>query len=105
MSEQRSVRVVVGVAQSLAGLQALRYAVAESRRRRSPLYAVRSWSFEASWQGFEDRRRREIAEESLQYVYDAFEAAMGGLRAPAGPPARLPWCRRRRSHAPAVLPH
>jgi hypothetical protein len=57
----------------------------------------------ASWQGFEDRRRRKIAEESLQYVYYAFEAAMGGLRAPAGPPARLPWCRRRRSHAPAVL--
>jgi hypothetical protein len=36
-------RVVVGVSRSLAGLQALRYAVAEARRRVAPLVAVRAW--------------------------------------------------------------
>jgi hypothetical protein len=43
MSEHRDARVVVGVSQSLTGLQALRYGVAEARRRQVPLHAVRAW--------------------------------------------------------------
>lgn len=80
MSEQRDARVVVGVSQSLAGLQALRYGVAEARRRRVPLHAVRAWRFDVAWRGPEvSRWRREIAEEALRYIWDAFRSAMGGL--------------------------
>jgi nucleotide-binding universal stress UspA family protein len=80
MSEHRDARVVVGVSQSLAGLQALRYGVAEARRRQVPLHAVRAWRFDVAWRGPEVIRwRREIAQEALQYISDAFGSAMGGL--------------------------
>jgi Universal stress protein family len=79
MSEHRDARVVVGVSQSLAGLQALRYGVAEARRRQVPLHAVRAWRFEVAWHSPEvSRWRREIAQGALQYISDAFKLAMGG---------------------------
>jgi nucleotide-binding universal stress UspA family protein len=80
MSEHRGGRVVVGVSQSPAGLQALRYAVAEARRRRVPLHAVRAWRFAVSWHGSDVQQwRSEIADEALRHVHDAFDAAMGGM--------------------------
>ncbi len=41
--EARVARVVVGVGDSLASLEALRYAVSEARRRGALLVAVRAW--------------------------------------------------------------
>jgi nucleotide-binding universal stress UspA family protein len=80
MSEHRDARVVVGVSQSLAGLQALRYGVTEARRRRVPLHAVRAWRFDMAWRGPDARRwRREMAQDALQSVGDAFKLALGGL--------------------------
>lgn len=79
MGEQRSARVVVGVSQSLAGLQALRYAVAEARRRELPLHAVRAWRYDAAWRGPDAQWWREIANDALDYCYGAFEVAMGGV--------------------------
>jgi nucleotide-binding universal stress UspA family protein len=80
MDEQGSGRVVVGVSASLAGLEALRYGVAEARRRQVALHAVRVWQVNVPWRGAEVRRwRDQIAEEALRCVSEAFDAAMGGL--------------------------
>ena len=46
-------RVVVGVGESLAALQALRYAVAEARRRGWALRAVRVWQAGTPWHGYD----------------------------------------------------
>ncbi|WP_369077114.1 universal stress protein [Paractinoplanes maris] len=43
MSDERG-KVVVGISSSLAGLEALRFAIAEARRRQATLMAVRAWS-------------------------------------------------------------
>ena len=40
-------KVIVGVSPSLAGLEALRFAIAEARRREVPLWAVRAWMLDA----------------------------------------------------------
>lgn len=40
-------KVIVGISPSLAGLEALRFAVAEARRREVPLWAVRAWMLDA----------------------------------------------------------
>src|SRR6266480_3524520 len=58
-------RIVVGVHNSLAGLCALRRAVAEARRRGVALHAVRAWPPTPS--------PRAIA------VHHAFSEAMGGI--------------------------
>src|SRR4051812_2739939 len=50
MGERHGGCVIVGVAQSTAGLQALRWAVAEARRRGTELVAVRAWRFNAASQ-------------------------------------------------------
>lgn len=82
MNAQRRSRVVVGVSRSLAGLQALRYGVAESRHRQVPLYAIRAWRFQAPWIGPDLREwRTEIGAEARRYVYEAFDLAMGGIPA------------------------
>jgi nucleotide-binding universal stress UspA family protein len=80
MDEQGDGRVVVGVSGSLAGLEALRYGVGEARRRGAALHAVRVCQFNVTWGGVDVRRvREEMAEAELRYVFDAFDAAMGGL--------------------------
>jgi nucleotide-binding universal stress UspA family protein len=40
-------KVIVGISPSLAGLEALRFAIAEARRREVPLLAVRTWMLDA----------------------------------------------------------
>jgi nucleotide-binding universal stress UspA family protein len=79
-------RVVLGVDNSLAGLRALRIAVAEARRG-GILYAVRVWSRPPAASGplvpplvFGDY----LADAARDYVRCAFDDAMGGM------PADLP---------------
>jgi nucleotide-binding universal stress UspA family protein len=75
--------VVLGVSESLAGLQALRYAVSEARRRDLPVLAVRAWQFVAPWRGYDvDQVRLELAAEAAAATDRAFGTAMGGV--PAG---------------------
>jgi nucleotide-binding universal stress UspA family protein len=78
MSTDTRARVIVGVDESLAGLAALRCAVAEARRRQATLMAVRVWSLPVDWppspmgyQGYED-----LAAQAEQVVRRAFASAM-----------------------------
>jgi nucleotide-binding universal stress UspA family protein len=80
MNETGHTRVVVGVGESLAGLQALRYAVAEARRRGSVLRAVRAWQFGVPWSGYDVNHFRDQAgAEADATIRRSFDAAMGGL--------------------------
>jgi nucleotide-binding universal stress UspA family protein len=75
-------RVVVGVDGSLAGLQALRWAVDEARRREADVYAVRAWQFHMAWQGAEvGQWRNEIQQEAVAEVRTAFQDALGAVPA------------------------
>jgi nucleotide-binding universal stress UspA family protein len=80
MDSQDTTRVVVGVDNTLAGLQALRRAVAEARAREVPLHALRAWT--PGQLGFyptlADQRQAEAATAS-QFVAAAFAETMGGL--------------------------
>jgi len=76
---QNATRVIVGVSGSLAGLAALRTAVAEARLREAELIAVRAWAFKASWRESGTRIwRQEIANQAARALADAFDTAMGG---------------------------
>jgi nucleotide-binding universal stress UspA family protein len=78
----RGSRVVVGVDGSLAGLQALRWAVDEARRRGAELCAVRAWQLRVAWQGAEvGQWRNEIRQEAAAGVRSAFEDALGAAPA------------------------
>jgi nucleotide-binding universal stress UspA family protein len=75
-----SARVVVGVGESLAALQALRYAVVEARRRGSELRAVRVWQAGTPWHGYDlDLGRRQAGADADATIRRSFEQAMGGL--------------------------
>src|SRR5262245_6120397 len=79
MDERKDDRVIVGVAASIAGLQAVRRAVEEARRRGAPLLAVRAWQFPSTWQGPDATRlRQEIAEGARAELREAFDLALGG---------------------------
>jgi nucleotide-binding universal stress UspA family protein len=72
--------VVVGVGRSLAGLQALRFAVTEARRRACPLLAVRVWLMAQAWRTVcAQSWREEMGEDARDYAFGTFDAAMGGL--------------------------
>jgi len=71
-------RVLVGVDQSPAGLQALRYAIAQARTRRSHLVAVRSWRLRLPNDGwYVARCRQETPDEARMSLDAAFIAAVG----------------------------
>jgi nucleotide-binding universal stress UspA family protein len=73
-------RVIVGVAATIAGLQALRRAVEEARRRGVPLHAVRAWQFPTNWDGVDAAQwRQETADEAPAELRKAFELAFGGV--------------------------
>jgi hypothetical protein len=73
-------RVVVGVSLSLSGLQALRYGIAEARRRDLALFAVCAYFLNPALEGPEARLcRDEMAATALRTVHEAFDAAAGGL--------------------------
>ncbi len=80
MTNHETGRVVVGVDDCLAGLQALRCAVAEARRRRAALCAVRAWTIPYAGQGVGLRAwRQELVDDAAVTVYGAFATALGGL--------------------------
>src|SRR5262249_38092107 len=88
MRAQPAGRVVVGVADSLAGLQALRVAVDEARRRGVTRRGVRAWRPPATWAGAQMRRwSEEILAEEANRLREAFAMAMG--RMPADVPVEL----------------
>jgi nucleotide-binding universal stress UspA family protein len=71
----------VGVDGSLAGLRALRLAVAEARRRGAPLYAVRTWNFNPGWGAWGASPQAwldDFEAEAVQVITRAFDEAMGG---------------------------
>lgn len=77
MGRQDTTRVIVGVDSSVAGLRALRLAVAEARRHGAELHAIRVWSDVTGWQLVgaclpNDRKVQAAAEVSA-----AFAATMG----------------------------
>jgi nucleotide-binding universal stress UspA family protein len=72
-------RVVVGVDRSLAGLRALRLAVAEARRRDAVLHAVRAWNFDPTWHAAPAEWSRELEREASETISRAFEESMGGM--------------------------
>lgn len=82
MDGDRPGRVIVGVDTSLSGLQALRVAVAEARRRRAPLHAVRTWDPTPSDPGLAEVRARGVqgalAAAATAVVHRAFAETFGG---------------------------
>jgi nucleotide-binding universal stress UspA family protein len=90
-----SSRVVVGIAPTLAGYQALRYAVAEARRRSVPLIAVRL--FRDSTNGLGGQWNDVLRESCKLDVTEAFRTALGGVpgdvdvqvAVTVGPPAQI----------------
>jgi nucleotide-binding universal stress UspA family protein len=72
-------RVVVGVEDTLAGLRALRVAVAEARRRDAALHALRAWTFTPSRGGVPETWYHELEKAAADKVVAAFDKAMGGL--------------------------
>jgi nucleotide-binding universal stress UspA family protein len=80
MTSEESGRVFVGVNDCLAGLQALRCAVVEARRRNAPLCAVRAWTIPYAGQGVGLRAwRQELIDDAALTAYGAFTTALGGL--------------------------
>jgi nucleotide-binding universal stress UspA family protein len=80
VDEQLDGRVIVGVAATIAGLQALRRAVDEARRRGVPLHAVRAWQFPSNWNGVDAARwRQETADEARAELREAFALAFGAV--------------------------
>jgi nucleotide-binding universal stress UspA family protein len=80
MDERLDGRVIVGVAATIGGLQALRQAVEEARRRGVPLHAVRAWQFPSNWNGVDAARwREEVADEARAELREAFALAFGGV--------------------------
>jgi nucleotide-binding universal stress UspA family protein len=80
MKNSRCSRVVVGVGESLSALQALRFAVAEARRRNTLLRAVRVWHVDVPWHGVEvNTRGIDAGDEAVSTIQRAFDRAMGSL--------------------------
>jgi nucleotide-binding universal stress UspA family protein len=79
MKGNRAVRIVVGVDPSLAGLRALRLAVAEARRRGAALHAVRAWNFNPIWDASLCFWYEELERDAADTIVRAFEEAMGGV--------------------------
>lgn len=82
MDEAHPTRVVVGVDTSLSGLQALRLAVDEARRRDATLHAVRTWEPAPSDPGSPEMSgthpRGTLAAAAAGVICRAFAETMGG---------------------------
>jgi nucleotide-binding universal stress UspA family protein len=80
MDTTRKPRVVVGVDDSLSGLEALRFATAEARRRGVGLRAVRAWQFASPWhEQSAGQFRAAMVDAAALVLHEAFQQAMGGL--------------------------
>jgi nucleotide-binding universal stress UspA family protein len=98
MTTDRTPRVVVGVDDSLSGLEALRFAVAEARRRGVVLRTVRAWQYAMPWYEQDAGQYRAAkVDAATMMIHAAFQQAMGGFPrditveavAIEGPPARV----------------
>ncbi len=78
MGTKRAGRIVVGVANTLAGYEALRFAVEQARQRAAPLIAVRSLPANRT-EPFEWRAA--LAEQAKLEIIEAFREALGGVPA------------------------
>lgn len=76
MDSNRSGRVIVGVSNSLAGYQALRYAVGEARRRGADLIAVRAYRY--SYYGGASQFALVVYQAAQAEVAAALSEALGG---------------------------
>ena len=76
MNTQGTGRVIVGISESLAGFQALRYAVGEARRRDAELVAVRAYSY--SYYGGASQFLGLLEDAAQVVVVSAFTEALGG---------------------------
>jgi nucleotide-binding universal stress UspA family protein len=80
MATTRTPRVVVGVDDSLSGLEALRFAAAEAKRRGFVLRAVRAWQPVLTWSGHDaGPQRAAMVDGAAMVLHAAFQEAMGGL--------------------------
>jgi nucleotide-binding universal stress UspA family protein len=80
MDDRQRQTVVVGVGESLAALQALRYAVTEARRRDALLRAVRAWQLNVYGPTDDWNTGRMVAGAKADaMIRRAFQEAMGGL--------------------------
>src|SRR5689334_6727295 len=68
-------RVVVGINDTLAGCQALRYAVAQARERGVPLVAARAFRCSGPTAAWRDA----LTEANAEYVRRLFVTALGGF--------------------------
>jgi nucleotide-binding universal stress UspA family protein len=78
--EDKRPRVIVGVRDSLAGLRALRRAVAEARSRDAVLHALRAWTAPSA--GYTSLPRTwvpDFDDIALEEIRHSFDAAMGEL--------------------------
>ena len=77
----RAGRVVLGVTDSMPGLAAVRWAVAEARLRGVPLCAVRTWRPVGGWRTpyIWQWWPQSHVEDARGAVDDAFQAALGAL--------------------------
>lgn len=71
--------MIVGVDGSLAGLRALRVAVAEARTRAAVLHAVRAWQYEPVAGPATGLCAREAQRAAGEAIVSAFAEAMGGV--------------------------
>jgi nucleotide-binding universal stress UspA family protein len=76
MPERDTGRVVVGISATLAGYQALRYAIAEACERNARLSAVRA--FRSPGAGGGAQWRDALVEAATKDVCDVFDGAVGG---------------------------
>jgi nucleotide-binding universal stress UspA family protein len=80
MTTNTTGRVIVGVNDCLAGLQALRCGVTEARRRGTALCAVRAWTVPYAGPAVGLRAwRQELVDDAALIVSAAFATALGGL--------------------------
>lgn len=80
MNTTRTPRVVVGVDGSLSGLEALRFAAEQARRRGAVLHAIRAWQFAMPWYEQDaGQYRAAMVDAAAMAMRDAFQQAMGGL--------------------------
>jgi nucleotide-binding universal stress UspA family protein len=78
MNTRRISRVVVGIDDTVAGLRALRQAVAEARRRGVELHAVRVWSVGYLGSYGVAYLKTDLAELAAEAVTRSFAMALGG---------------------------
>lgn len=77
MESSRPGRIVVGIGRSLGGYQALRFAVAEARRRETTILAVRTFLSAHGAQGVLSADH--MATAAVDHVKLAFTEALGGI--------------------------